>query len=465
MKATRILLTAFVLVFASPARAVPPPSVTVVTPPDATEDVVAPTTVPEVSDAMLSLPPDAPQTVDSWARALSIVRARSPDYLSSFATIARAEAQTRVALAALLPVVTGTGTFAHNFYQVQIPFGTQVIVTPAADNWIASATAAWTPLNARAIYDYDSTRKNVTATALSFEDKRRQIALSLVSAMLATSSAARVAELNRVGLRSALERLHLTEARLQYGQGTPLDVDRANADVAAARRLIIDGDESLKRAREALGLAIGSREPTSVVSNLDLEAFEQAVVRTCRLNEDVEQRSDVRAARQRVLLSRRTTESALLAPLPTLGVIAQATYMSAPILAPNGTVAFEAVLTIPFYDGGARYGQLRDARAAEDQATQALEQTRINAVITSARAKRSVEVSRADRDVSKTERDLAQRIDLRTRDAYARGRGTSLDLVTSAQALRLAEINLAILDFQVAEARAAAVLENAECTF
>jgi multidrug efflux system outer membrane protein len=429
------------------------------------EPLVAPPTVPEVSDPMLAPPPDASQKIDSWAQAVSIVRTRSPDYLANFATIRRAEAQTRMALAALLPVVTATGTYAHNTNQLQIPFSGQIIVTPPADNFIAVATAAWTPLNARAIYDYESTKRNVEASSLSFDDRRRQIALSVVSTMLATLSASRVAELNRVGLRSALERLQLTQARLQFGQGTPLDVDRASADVAAARRLIIDGDENLKRAREALGSVIGSREPVSVVASLDLEAFEQAVVRTCNLNDDIENRPDVRAARERVLLSRRTVTSALLAPLPTIGVVAQATYMSAPVLAPNGTFALEAVLTIPFYDGGYRYGQLRDAHAVEDQAVQALEQARLDAVVASARAKRNVDVSRADRDVSKTERDLAQRIDLRTRDAYARGRGTSLDLVISAQALRQAEINLAILDFQLAAARAAAVLENAQCTF
>jgi outer membrane protein TolC len=459
-----IWVLAATLPHAAPARAVPPPPPVVVISPDTT-DPVAPMTVPEVSDPMLAPPPDAPRRIDSWAQALSIVRTRAPDYLTSYQTIKRAEAQTRMALAALLPVVTGTGSYAHNFFQVQIPFGGQVIVTPPPDNWAATATATWTPLNARALYDWESTKRNVEATSLSFDDKRRQIALSLVSAMLATLSSARVAELNRVGLRSALERLHLTEARLQFGQGTPLDVDRANADVAAARRLIIDGDESLVRAREALGLAIGSREPTAMSGALDLDMFEQAVSRTCRLNDAIESRSDVRAARERVRLSRRAVESALLAPLPTFGVASQATYMSAPVLAPNGTFAIEAVLTIPFYDGGYRYGQLRDARGAEEQAIQALEQTRLDAVVSAAQAKRSVDVSRADRDVSKTERDLAQRIDLRTRDAYVRGRGTSLDLITSAQALRLAEINLAILEFQVAQARADAVLENAECTF
>ena len=71
---------------------------------------------------------------------------------------------------------------------------------------------------------------------LSLDDRRRVIAESVVSAMLATLAAERVAELNRVGLRAALERLALTQARLKFGQGTALDVDRAQQDVAVGAR-------------------------------------------------------------------------------------------------------------------------------------------------------------------------------------------------------------------------------------
>jgi outer membrane protein TolC len=421
--------------------------------------------VPTVSDPMLSPQPDASKKIQSWNDALSLVRSRSPDYLINFDTIARAEAQTRIALASLLPTVNGQGTYAHNFLQISVPLGPVTITTPPADVFTAAASASWVPLNARAYYDYETAKKAVNATTLTFEDKRRQIAANVVTAILATLSSARVADLNRVGLRSSLERLHLTEARLQFGQGTPLDVDRANADVAASRRSVIDGDESVRRAHEALGVALGSRDPISVSSDLDLEAFERAVASTCHLNDAIEQRPDVQAAREKVMLAKRAVKSAELAPLPSIGVGSAAAYTNAPVLAPNGSFSVQAFVTVPFYDGGLRYGQLRDARAAEDQANAQLEATRLNAVVTAARAKRGVDVSRADRDVAKSERDLAEKIDLRTRDAYARGRGTSLDLVTSAQALRLAEINLAILDFQLAEARADAVLENAECAF
>ena len=421
--------------------------------------------LPEVDDAMLGDPPGVARRIGSWAEALSFVRAQSPEYLGNLEVIHRAQAEARMALASLLPVVNGVGTYQHNFNQTSIPLNGVVFVNPPTNAWTATATAIWTPINPHAFFDHETSEKAIVVAKLSFEDKRRQIAASVVSTMLATLSSSRVAELNRVGLRAALERLQLTEARLKYGQGTPLDVNRANEDVAASRRLLLDGDESLRRARESLGIALGSKEPVTVSTDLDLDGFERAVAATCRLNDQIERRPDVVAARERVALAKRTVTSAELAPLPTVGVSSAVGYTDSPLFTPNVTFMVEGVLTVPLYDGGYRYGQLRDARAAEAQAVQTLQATRIAAIVSSARAARSVEVSRADRDVSRAQRDLAAQVDARTREAYACGRGTSLDLVISAQALRQAEINLAILEFQLAEARADAVLENAECAF
>ena len=57
------------------------------------------------------------------------------------------------------------------------------------------------------------------------------------------------------------------------------------------------------------------------------------------------------------------------------------------------------------------------------------------------------------------------RVDQWMRDGYVRGAGMSLDLVVSAQSLRQADINLVLLEVQVGEARASAVLTNAECVY
>jgi outer membrane protein TolC len=165
------------------------------------------------------------------------------------------------------------------------------------------------------------------------------------------------------------------------------------------------------------------------------------------------------------MVAERTVHDAELQFSPWIALDAAAQYATAPVLSPSGTFALEGVLNVPIYDGGSRFAALRDAKAALEQARQALVSTRLNAVVSAAQAERAVSVLQASRDVAQAERDLAARVDWRVRDGYARGVGTSLDLVVSGQALRQADINLALLQFQVAQARADAVLTNAECVY
>ncbi|MDP9033494.1 MAG: TolC family protein [Myxococcota bacterium] len=420
---------------------------------------------PPVSDPMLAPPPGPPRSIGSWDEALTLIRAQSADYLSNYETIVRAQAQTRIALAAILPQLNGQASYTHQFVTDTIVLGGAAIVTPPPDVFGAGATLAWSIVNPRSLYGVGTAEKNVDVAKSLFADRRRQIASGAVGAILSTLATARVAELNRAGLRSALERLALTQARLQFGQGTALDVDRGEQDVAAARSLIVTGDENLLQSREALGVSLGSPIPIAVPADLDLEQFEGAVARTCRLNDTIERRPDIAAARGRLEVAERSVRDAELLFVPYLNVASQAGYTSAVTFGPRSYWTVQGVLNVPLFDGGARYGALRDSRAAVEQARQALTLTRLNAIVASTQAARAVAVTSASRQVAMQQRDLAARIDRRTREGYARGLGTSLDLVTSAQALRQAEINLAVLEFQLGDARANAVLVNAECLY
>jgi outer membrane protein TolC len=417
---------------------------------------------PAVSDPMLAPPPPAPQQVKTWDEALALLRAHSPDYVSSYESVKRAEAQSRIALAAVLPVLNAQGSYVHQFFTESIAIGPVAFVTPSPDTLAASGTLSWNVLNPRAIYAVGTADENVDVAKFSFSDRRRTIALSVVNAMLSTLAASRVAELNRVGLRSALERLALTQTRLQFGQGTPLDVDRAEQDVAASRAQLITGDESLRQSREALG---GSQVPLAAPGDLSLDDFEAAVARTCKLNDDLEHRPDVVAARLREEIAERGVHDAELMFSPFVTVGSQLSTANVAILAPLTTWSAQAVLTVPLYDGGVRYGAMKDSQAALEQARQALAAARISAVVSAAQAARGVSVYEESRKVAQEQRDLAARVDQRTRDSYARGAGTSLDLVISAQALRQADINLVLLEVQVGQARASAVLTNAECVY
>jgi outer membrane protein, multidrug efflux system len=420
---------------------------------------------PDVTDPMLAPPQEAPRHIASWDEALSLIRSQSPDYITGQQSVVRAEAQKQIALAAVLPVLGVQGSYTHQFYTAAFSFAGFTLVEPPPTVWSFGVGATWQALNPRAIYQVGTANKNIDLTKLTFANERRLIAQSVISALLATLAAERVADVNRVGLRYALQRLALTQARLQFGQGTALDVDRGQADVESARRLIIAGDESLLQSREALGAALGSPVAISPPGNLDLDQFESAVSHTCRLNQELDKRPDVIAAESQVQIAKRHVTEAWLLFSPSVSLASNFADNSVAVLGPTKTWDIEAVLTIPVYDGGARYGALRDARAALEQARQSLVETRLSAIVGSAQADRLVGVRQAAQTVAKRQVEVAQRIDERTRDGYAKGIGTSLDLVTSAQALRQAEIDLAILDYQVAEARADALLTNAECEF
>ncbi len=454
--------------FAPAARAQPAlPAV----PPVATGQILT----PKVNDPLLTPPPEAPRHIASWDEALALIKAQSPDYITAAQSVVRAEAQKRITLAAVLPILDAQASFTHQFYTIGFsiptpstdggPPGAVSFVSPPPNLGTFSGSLSWAVIDPRGIYRVGTENENIKVTKLSFSDRRRQIALSVVHSMLATLAAARVSEVNRVGLRSSLERLALTQARLQYGQGTALDVDRGLRDAESARRLIISGDEALLQAREALGAALGSPLAISPPGGLDLDQFEAAVTRTCHLNDEIDRRPDVAAARGQVDIAERRVHEAELLFSPTLSFGSQFADNTVAVLGPTKTWDVQALVNVPLYDGGARYGVLRDARAAAEQARQNLIATRLNAIVGSAQAQRLVGVREAARDVSKRQVELSKRIDDRTRNGYANGLGNSLDLVTSAEDLRQSEIDLALLDYQVAEARVDAVLTNAECLY
>lgn len=419
---------------------------------------------PPVSDAMLAPPPPVGQQIRSWEQGLQLVRTHAPRYLAGVQRVKQAEARSRIALAGALPTLNGTGRYRHEFLTERVNMGGTVNDMPLNDVFGVGATLRVPVVDLRAWHAAGSGERGERAARLGLADERGQIALAVVDAMLGALAGARIAELNREGLRSALERLALASARQQFGRGTLLDVDRAQQDVAAARAELIAGDEALQQAREGLGLLLGSQRPVGVDAALDLEAFERAVAGSCKLARDVEQRPDVAAARARLELAERDIGEAGLDYWPTLDLVSELQHQTKVSFGPKTTWNVQGVLNVPLYDG-ARYGVSDERRAAAAQARQAWVETRLSALVEIARAQRASAVTSASRDVARQQRDLARSIDARIRQGYAGGLGTSLDLVTSAQSLRQAENRLALLELEVAKARAGAVLARAECMY
>lgn len=429
-----------------------------------------------IDDPMLAPPPPAPRTIASLDDGLSQVRSRSTDLRISLDQVMQAEGQSRVALAALLPSVNGTMTGTHQFItntssQVSgvAPDGSptfRTFTSPQENVLNAGASLTQVLVNLRTFYALGTARRNEQAARLGLADQKRTLALSLATAMLAVLTAERVADLSRVGVRTALERLVLSRTRERLGVATALDLVRAEQDVESARTVLVTADEAVRQSREALGLAVGIPSAVGVGPGLDPDSIAASVRALCKQAPSLDERADVAASKLRAEVAARSVTDVWLQFLPSLSMQSGFSTTSADVGAsPRATWNIQAVLTVPIWDGGARYGLLRSARGSADLGAQQLEALRRTSTVQVTQAHRSIEVAQQSVRVVRSTRDLAANVDRLVRNGYERGQGTSLDLVTAATGLRQAEINLALQEFALARAEVQDALSMAQCSW
>ncbi len=438
----------------------------------AQQDVPPP---PQVDDVLLRPVARARVEVGTWEEALRHVRARSTDLRIAAEEIARAEAQSRVALAAALPSINVTAAYTHNMVTNETQqfvrsgasptgFTTRPVNTPFPDFLIGQVVANQPLLAMRAWYAIGTAEVNEDVARTSIGDVKRKIALAVANAIVTVVTNERIAELNRVALQNALQRLALTERRSALGGATGLDVIQARTDAQTVRTTLVAGDEALRQAREALGLALGVPEQVGVPPSIDIGGLEASARGACRSVNTVDERPDVATLRGRVELAERAHNDVKYQFAPTVDLrstVATTTVDTG--AAPNTTWNVQALLTVPLWEGGARYGNLRETAAQGEIARERLEAQRRQAAIDIARARRGVDVAEERRRVAVTSLELATELDRLTRLAYAEGRGTSLELVQVAQKLRQAQIELALREFDLVQARVLAVMALATC--
>jgi multidrug efflux system outer membrane protein len=421
---------------------------------------------PEVSDPMLVPVPPPHRILSSWSEAVTYLRARSTDLKIALDQVLQAEAQTRIALAGPLPSLTSTGVMSHQFLTGSSSiFISGAGASSSTTTYSGNLALQGTLINVQQFDQISIDELQEDVTRLTVDDRKRTLALSLANQIVAVVTAERTADINRVGLRVALEQLEITRRKQALGAANGLDVVRAEQNAANARATLVSGDESLREAREALGLALGIPEETGVAQGININDVAQSAMETCRVVKDVDERPDIASAHRSLEVAKRNLRNVYYTFLPTLNAASTLTYFSpAPAFgAPDPTWNIQGILTIPWFDGGLRYGNLRNARAAQDIAAQNLEALRRQAIIQVEQAQRQLQVAEVSDKVATEQRDLAAKNDQMTQTAYMAGQGTSLELVTASEAHRQAELNLALADFNVVKARLLAVLALATC--
>lgn len=444
----------------------------------------SPTQAPAITvdDPLLAPVPPAAKVLGSWKEALSIITSRSADLAIATQEIHRSEGLARQALAAALPSLNATGTLTHQLLFQGTTTGVstatgmacqlgqpQCVSTgngPVNPTATAAITASVPILQPQRWYAIGTANKAVESTKLSVDDKHRTVLAGVANAIVAVFTAERVAELNRVGLRSSLERLDLTRRKQRLGDGTQLDVLRAEQDAATTRGTLVTGDESLRQSREALGLALGFPEPYGVPPSISLNEIEAAVASVCSSG-TIDQRADIKQSKNDLEVAKRGITDAWLAfsPFITLSSTLSASNQISPTSGGHATWAIQGLLTIPLWDGGARYGGLKIAQVNAEQAKIKLDLAMRTASFEVAQALRGVAVAEQSRKVSEQSRDLAREASRLAQRAYEVGTGTSFDLVDTAQKQRAAELDLAVKEFQLVKARIAALLAASTCRY
>jgi outer membrane protein TolC len=429
-----------------------------------------------VNDPMLAPVPPAGRVLNNWKEALGYITSRSIDVATAYQEILRAEALRRNALAGALGTINANGTVSGQILTGSAQTvtvdasGKPSIVTtslPSQNPLVTGNVSANIVLSPRVWYSVGTADMSVASAKLGYDDKRRTVLTTVANAIVAVITSERVAEINRNGLKSALERLDLTQRKFRLGDATRLDVLRAEQDAATARSTLVSGDESLRQTREALGLALGYHESFGVPPGISLNEIETTVGGVCAAGK-LDDRADIRQAKNDLEVAKRGITDAWLMYSPFItvsSVLSVSSNAQAQADGKTGAWSIQGVLTIPLWDGGARYAQMKTAKVNAEEAKLKLEATLRTANIQVAQALRGVAVAEQARGVSLTTRDLARESARLAQRAYEVGTGTSFDLVDTAKAERSAELDLAVKDFNVISARLSAMLAAANCTY
>ncbi|HEY4106788.1 MAG TPA: TolC family protein [Polyangiaceae bacterium] len=432
--------------------------------------------LPDVSDPLLTPPPPPVKVLASWQEAVRMMRDQSVQLRVARANVLVAQANARAALAPALPQLVAVGSVQHHLIK-----GTEQIVAPGpgggtmTDNvtvpdpstfWAASLNLTVPIFHPSNWYNYGSAKDALDASKLSDKEIEREAIANVADKIVSVVTAERLAEVSRASLKAALATVDLTKRRAALGASNTLDVLRVEGEASASRSQVVGATETLIQAREALGTALGRSEAWGVTPDIQLDALASDAQKYCRVDNDILNRSDVRAAQANYGVADRQVKSVDYAYLPTLDGVSSFSLLD-PRSAINNrheTWTIGAVLNWTIYDGGLR-GSQRDLAVANREAARAnLDEAKRAASLQVTQALRNVKVAEANLAVSAKTREIDAETARLTKISFLNGSETSFDLVTTEAALRVAEVDLAVKEFDVMQAKIGALLALSSCS-
>jgi outer membrane protein TolC len=372
----------------------------------------------------------APLEAEPVGFAAAIERAleRNPQAALAAEEISRARAVLEQVRAASLPTLTANGSYTR-LDADRVLNGNVILGQDQINGNLQLAAPLLAP---RAWAQWAHAQENVRVAAISADEARRQVALLAGRGYLTVLTQKKLVAVVETATRAARAQHLFSVQRFKEGIGTRIDEGRAAQELAVDEAQLATARTGLMRAREALGVLLGAEGAVDAVEEPTLvaRALDEATA-------GVGSRPDVRAATSRLAYARHVVRDSFVDYLPVVNGVFQPFAQDPPSLTiPRLGWQAQLVLSLPLFDGGARYGLRRERSALEREA-----RLQLDGIVRQARAEvraAFVAVEEAERALASS-RVAAQRAEENLRlieTAYRAGVATSLELVDAERSAR-----------------------------
>lgn len=378
--------------------------------------------------------------------ALKQALARNPSARLALLDVKRAETLVAQARAQSLPLLTGNGIYTQLDADRQIAGR---VATP--ESQLQLNLFLQVPIVAPKAWSAWSRAKETVEVAGASEKQARQaLVISVARTYLAAIAQERFLDVNAHAKDTALAHEKYARTRFEGGLGNKLDEVRAMQEVATTSAALSTSYASVLRTREALGVLVGSEGPRRpeekpALGSLPSEAEAEL---------DVKKRPDVAAQMAKQTAAKHQVRDNWVDFMPQLVGTFQPFYQN-PATPQFPTTGWQAqlLLSIPFYDGGLRYG-VHEARKVEEEAQGAqleslLRQAKADVRVATEAIRRADEAMRDSREAARL---AAESLRLATL-AYEAGASTNLEVIDAERRARDAETDVTIKEDAARSAR------------
>lgn len=381
-------------------------------------------------------------------QAVSQALARNVQSLVAAEEVARAEALVEQARAPSFPTLLGNGTYTR----------LDAERTPGAgQNQVSGNVTAAVPVVAPQRWmQWSRAAENAKTTRAAQEDMRRQVANLTARAFLTVVSQRRVVEVNERARDTARAHLEFARARRAGGVGNRLDEVRAEQELNISDAQSNVARTSLIRAQEALGSLIGAEGRVDA----DEPTLPEPPPLDAALKDARTLRTDLKLQEARRSAAQRSAAGGWTDYLPLLSAVFQPFYQNPPsLLSPpspeqplTGWQA-QLVLSVPFYDGGLRYGQQHEREAVARQAQLNLEGALRQASSDVRSAFEAVQHADAGLKAARAAAQLSREALELSNISYRAGATTNLEVIDAERRARDAETSAAVAEDTARQAR------------